>query len=107
MVSAEFRYAEARVKKKTATTIAQKGELCCAVFLFLDSQLNVNNMCKHIFRRGQGEIMPVKEARKLLGAVSADYSDTDLAQVVRSMTTLSELLLDCFTVPQNQNVCYN
>lgn len=51
-----------------------------------------------------GGIISVKEARKLLGAVSADYSDTDLTQVVRSMTTLAELLLDSFSVPQNQNV---
>ena len=45
-------------------------------------------MCKHIFSKRQGETISVKEARKLLGAVSADYSDNDLAQVVWSMTTL-------------------
>ena len=64
-------------------------------------------MFKHIFSKRPGETISVKEARKLLGAVSADYSDTDLAQVVRSMTTLAELLLDCLTVPQNEKVCYN
>ena len=45
-------------------------------------------MCKHIWSKRQEETISVKEARKLLGAVSADYSDTDLVQVVRSMTTL-------------------
>ena len=45
-------------------------------------------MCKHIWSKRQKETISVKEARKLLGAVSADYSDTDLVQVVRSMTTL-------------------
>lgn len=76
-------------------------------FVLREAQLNRNNMCKHIFHRGQGEIISTKEARKLLGAVSSEYSDTDLMRIVRSMTTLSELLMDCFTVPQNQNVCYN
>ena len=76
-------------------------------FVLRETQLNINNMCKHIFHSGQGEIISVKEARKLLGAVSSDYSDKDLVRIVRSMTTLSELLLGCFTVPQNQNVCYN
>lgn len=63
------------------------------LFVLRETQLNVNNMCHHIFHRGQGETISVKEARKLLGASHNELSDETMMGVIHYMVNLSEELL--------------